>query len=89
MAKKLLIRLKPGKKFDLKITFDGGMWVGECAPLSIYAFHENLSKLGAELEEQLDFLWKEFVLNQSTELTESASRLRKRLLNLFEERSAT
>lgn len=82
--KKLLIRLKPGKKFDLKITFDGEMWVGECASLSIYTFDGNLSKLGATLEGHLEFLWAVYVKDKSYPLPPPASRLRKRLLRLFE-----
>jgi len=84
---KFNLKLKPGKKLILKITCEDDLFVVSCEKYSVGAYHYAFEGMLEELTEQLQFLWDEFVVDETTPLGKSAKKLKRNLKDAFEETS--
>jgi len=79
------IELKKEVSLDIDYDREKDKYTLENDQLNIFAVDNNLDQAIESIEEQIGMLWKEFVKEDITNLTESAIDFRKMLLNMLGE----
>lgn len=78
------VRIKPGKNPIFKVTFEDGIYTATWGK-RILGYSSLRDGLLEEVNQTIVFLWNEYAVAEPDTMTASARRLRRQLLEVFEE----
>ncbi|MCL2141791.1 MAG: hypothetical protein FWH46_03550 [Methanimicrococcus sp.] len=79
------INLKIIKPIQFNVSFEEDLYFIENDVFDIFSYHKELKKAKTDIEEQLQILWKDFVLEDESTLHETGILFKKLLQKYLEE----